>query len=45
MLKVKIKDYDMIGKNELIGETVIDIESRYYSKHRATCGLAKQYDR
>lgn len=38
-------DHAKIGKNELIGETTIDIESRYYSKHRAQCGLPKEYDR
>lgn len=36
-------DYKTI-KNKFIGETVIDIRSRYYSKHRARCGLPKQYD-
>lgn len=44
-LKVKIMDYDRIKKNELIGETTIDIESRYYSKHRAHCGLPNQYNK
>lgn len=45
MMKVRIMDYDRIGKNELIGETTIDIESRYFSKHRAHCGLPKQYNK
>lgn len=44
-LKIKIMDYDRIKKNELIGETTIDIESRYYSKHRAHCGLPKHYNK
>lgn len=38
-------DYDRIGKNELIGETTIDLESRFYSKHRAKCGLPQKYDK
>ncbi|CAH1391702.1 unnamed protein product [Nezara viridula] len=29
--------------NELIGETEIDIENRYYSRHRGTCGIQKSY--
>ncbi|CAI6344527.1 unnamed protein product [Macrosiphum euphorbiae] len=45
MMKIRIMDYDRIGKNELIGETTIDIESRYFSKHRAHCGLPKQYNK
>ncbi|XP_060862010.1 fer-1-like protein 6 [Metopolophium dirhodum] len=45
MIKVRIMDYDRIGKSELIGETTIDIESRYFSKHRAHCGLPKQYNK
>lgn len=44
ILKIRIMDYDRFGKNELIGETSIDVESRYYSKYRATCGLPKKYD-
>ncbi|XP_050431125.1 otoferlin-like [Adelges cooleyi] len=42
---VRIMDHDMIGKDDLIGETTIDIESRFYSKHRAQCGLSSHYNR
>ena len=42
-LKVAIWDWDAIGANDLIGETVIDLEDRYLSKHRALCGIPKSY--
>eukprot|EP00062_Callorhinchus_milii_P015036 gi/632964862/ref/XP_007898605.1/ PREDICTED: otoferlin isoform X2 [Callorhinchus milii] len=43
MLTVAIFDWDLVGSDDLIGETKIDLENRYYSKHRATCGIAQQY--
>ena len=33
----------MVGSDELIGETKIDIEDRFFSRHRATCGLSLRY--
>lgn len=42
-VKVRIKDYSAFGRDELIGETVIDVENRVYSRHRATCGLPAEY--
>uniref|UniRef100_A0A6G3ME02 Otoferlin (Trinotate prediction) n=1 Tax=Henneguya salminicola TaxID=69463 RepID=A0A6G3ME02_HENSL len=33
LLKIKIFDFDEIGSDELIGETEVDLESRFYSKH------------
>jgi len=44
MVKVQIVDWDLIGSDDLIGETHIDLENRYYSRHRATCGIARRYD-
>ena len=44
MVKVQIIDWDLIGSDDLIGETHIDLENRYYSRHRATCGIASRYD-
>ncbi|GCB65661.1 hypothetical protein scyTo_0000450 [Scyliorhinus torazame] len=43
MLTVAIFDWDLVGTDDLIGETKLDLENRYYSKHRATCGIAQQY--
>jgi len=42
-LKIKIMDYDFLSRNDLIGETVIDLENRYYSSARATVGLPPAY--
>ncbi|XP_042529028.1 fer-1-like protein 6 [Dipodomys spectabilis] len=44
LLSILIYDHDMIGTDDLIGETKIDLENRFYSKHRATCGLQSQYE-
>ncbi|NXK43793.1 OTOF protein, partial [Piprites chloris] len=43
MLTVAVYDWDLVGTDDLIGETKIDLENRFYSKHRATCGLARTY--
>ncbi|XP_076874070.1 otoferlin isoform X1 [Brachyhypopomus gauderio] len=43
MLTVSVYDWDLVGTDDLIGETKVDLENRYYSKHRATCGLASHY--
>lgn len=37
-------DWDRLGSDELIGETSIDIENRFYSRHRGACGLSMEYD-
>ena len=44
LLRIQIWDWDMANFNDLIGETTIDIEDRWLSSHRATCGLPKRYD-
>ncbi|XP_045716944.1 fer-1-like protein 6 isoform X2 [Phyllostomus hastatus] len=44
LLSVLIYDHDMIGTDDLIGETRVDLENRFYSKHRAICGLQSQYE-
>ncbi|XP_034417851.1 fer-1-like protein 6 isoform X2 [Cyclopterus lumpus] len=43
LLSVVIYDYDLVGGDDLIGETRIDLENRFYSRHRATCGLPTEY--
>ncbi|XP_066543887.1 fer-1-like protein 6 [Amia ocellicauda] len=43
LLSIFIYDYDMVGGDDLIGETKIDLENRFYSRHRATCGLPSEY--
>ncbi|CAD7669432.1 unnamed protein product [Nyctereutes procyonoides] len=43
-LTVAVFDHDLVGSDDLIGETHIDLENRFSSHHRANCGLASQYD-
>lgn len=43
-LLVRVLDHDLVGSDDVIGETRIDLENRFYSRHRATCGLALYYD-
>lgn len=42
-LLVRVKDYDVLSSDDVIGETVIDLENRYLSNFRATCGLPRTY--
>ena len=43
MLTVQIFDWDLLSGDDLIGETKIDLENRFYSKHRATCGFSQKF--
>jgi hypothetical protein len=44
-LKISISNANSIlGWNDLIGNTVIDLEDRFYSNSYSTCGLAKKYE-
>ncbi|EFN77733.1 Otoferlin [Harpegnathos saltator] len=42
-LTIQVWDYDAATADDLIGETRIDIENRFYSRHRAHCGIADVY--
>ena len=42
-LTVQVFDWDLLSGDDLIGETKIDLENRFYSKHRATCGVGQKY--
>ncbi|CAN8025600.1 unnamed protein product, partial [Ixodes persulcatus] len=44
LLNVQIYDWDLLGSDDLIGETKIDLENRFYSRHRATCGISQKYE-
>lgn len=44
LLTVQVFDWDLVGMDDLIGETKVDLENRYYSRHRATCGLSHKYE-
>lgn len=42
-LLVQVWDRDLASSDDLIGETTIDLENRFLTRHRATCGLPRQY--
>eukprot|EP01099_Mayorella_cantabrigiensis_P006888 TRINITY_DN5898_c0_g1_i1.p1 TRINITY_DN5898_c0_g1~~TRINITY_DN5898_c0_g1_i1.p1 ORF type:complete len:381 (+),score=89.62 TRINITY_DN5898_c0_g1_i1:342-1484(+) len=42
-MTISVFDYDLIGGDDLIGETKIDLEDRLLSRFRATCGLPQTY--
>ncbi|XP_046836781.1 otoferlin isoform X1 [Vespa crabro] len=44
LLTVQVLDWDLVGTDDMIGETKIDLENRFYSRHRATCGFPRRYD-
>lgn len=38
-LTIRIKDYDIISSDDVIGEIIIDFENRYFFKVRVICGF------
>ena len=42
-LHVCVMDFDLLSADDLIGETVIDLENRFLTRHRATVGLASSF--
>ncbi|XP_017071773.1 otoferlin [Drosophila eugracilis] len=44
MLQIMVYDHDKV-KDEVIGQTNIDLEDRWRTRHRATVGLANEYTR
>lgn len=42
-LRIRVYDRDRFNKDDLIGETIIDLENRRFSRFRAMCGLPRRY--
>ncbi|XP_027862277.1 myoferlin [Xiphophorus couchianus] len=42
-LKIAVFDFDLLSKDEKVGETVIDLENRFLSCFRSCCGLPETY--
>ncbi|XP_029953808.1 myoferlin-like isoform X3 [Salarias fasciatus] len=42
-LKISVYDYDLLSRDEKVGETVIDLENRFLSRYNSYCGLPQTY--
>ena len=43
-LKIEVKDYDLLSADDIIDETEIDLENRFFGPHYARCGLQQKYE-
>ena len=43
LLNITVYDHDMIGSDDIVGSTIIDLEDRFLTWKHASCGVAKQY--
>jgi Ca2+-dependent lipid-binding protein len=43
-LSLSVMDYDRGRRSDVIGSTEIDLENRFYTYHRATCGLPQSFE-
>ncbi|XP_050515061.1 otoferlin-like [Diabrotica virgifera virgifera] len=44
LLIIQVYDWDLVGSDDMVGETKIDLENRFYSRYRASCGLPEVYE-
>uniref|UniRef100_A0A8C9VK30 Myoferlin n=1 Tax=Scleropages formosus TaxID=113540 RepID=A0A8C9VK30_SCLFO len=42
-LKISIYDYDLLSRDEKVGETMIDLENRFLSRFGSYCGVPQTY--
>lgn len=42
-LKIGVYDYDLLTRDEKVGETVIDLENRFLSRYNSYCGIPQTY--
>lgn len=42
-LKIAVYDFDLLSRDEKVGETVIDLENRLLSRFGSYCGLPQTY--
>lgn len=42
-LKISVYDYDLMTRDEKVGETTIDLENRFLSRFGSHCGIPQQY--
>jgi Ca2+-dependent lipid-binding protein len=42
-LKIAVYDFDLLSRDEKVGETIIDLENRLLSRFSSYCGLPQTY--